>query len=349
MMSCASLTASANASGFYVELGEAGGQEFGGRIGLDGEAVFFRGFGGEIAAAVGRDHLLVHVRERVMVVGGCLVRLCGAKTGPAWYRAERDPVGTRWAGLANGGRCEPPKSSKKAKNSIHAQPNALAARFRNLSLFGCKAAGGKVLLFYRDDARIGKKDWTAGKSREPEGQGPLDVGRASSFVKTDFSADLRSEHDEFSSARYVGVRGSGLVAEVANAGEEHGQAEAVGGGDDFGVALRASGLNDGGGSGLGDFFDAIGEGEEGVGGGDGAFQRELGFHGADLGGIYAGHLSGADADGLAVARVDDGVGLHVFADFPGEEQGAGFFRRGSALGDDFEIGVLQGADVGVLH
>jgi hypothetical protein len=25
---------------------------------------------------------------------------------------------------------------------------ALEARFRNLSLFGCKAAGGKVLLFY---------------------------------------------------------------------------------------------------------------------------------------------------------------------------------------------------------
>ena len=39
----------------------------------------------------------------------------------------------------------------------------------------------------------------------------------------------------------------------------------------------------------------------------------------------------------------------MLADFPGEEQGAGFFGRGRALGDDFEIGVLQRADVGVLH
>ena len=65
-----------------------------------------------------------------------------------------------------------------------------------------------------------------------------------------------------------------LVAEVAHAGEDHGQAQAVGGFDDFLVALRASGLDDGGGAGFGDFFDAVGKGKEGVGGGDGAFQRQ---------------------------------------------------------------------------
>src|SRR6266567_1813393 len=140
-----------------------------------------------------------------------------------------------------------------------------------------------------------------------------------------------------------------LMTEVADAGKEHGQAQAVGGGDDFGIALRTAGLNDGGSSGFGDFFNAIGEGEEGVGGGDGAFQRELGLHGADFGGIHAGHLSGADADGLTVAGVDDGVGFYVFTNFPGEQQGSGFFRSGGALGDKLEIGVLQGANVDVLH
>jgi hypothetical protein len=34
---------------------------------------------------------------------------------------------------------------------------ALEARFRNLSLFGCKAAGGKVPLFYREGFEDGKK------------------------------------------------------------------------------------------------------------------------------------------------------------------------------------------------
>jgi hypothetical protein len=56
--------------------------------------------------------------------------------------------------------------------------NALAARFRDLSLFGCKAVGGKVLLFYRDEREDREKRLeTAGKLREPEGQGPLDGGR----------------------------------------------------------------------------------------------------------------------------------------------------------------------------
>ena len=61
-----------------------------------------------------------------------------------------------------------------------------------------------------------------------------------------------------------------------------------------------------------------------------------------LAGIYPAHLSGADADGLAVARIEDRVGLHVLANFPGEQQGALFFRRGRALGDHFQVGVLRG-------
>lgn len=52
---------------------------------------------------------------------------------------------------------------------------ALEALFRNLSLFGCKAVGGKVLLFYREERKDRKKTLLmAGNPREPEGQGLVD-------------------------------------------------------------------------------------------------------------------------------------------------------------------------------
>ena len=55
---------------------------------------------------------------------------------------------------------------------------------------------------------------------------------------------------------------------MPDAGEDHGQTQAVGGFDDLLVADRAAGLNDGGGAGSGDLFDSVGKGEKGVGGGD---------------------------------------------------------------------------------
>ena len=47
-------------------------------------------------------------------------------------------------------------------------------------------------------------------------------------------------------------------------------------------------------------------------------KRQHRFHGADLAGIHAAHLAGADAYSLAVAGVENGIGLHVLADFPGK-------------------------------
>ncbi len=90
------------------------------------------------------------------------------------------------------------------------------------------------------------------------------------------------------------------MAEVADAGEDHGDAKTVGGGDHFLIADRAAGLDDGGCSGCGYGFQAIGEGKEGVGGGDAVGERQDGFHGAEVGGVDAAHLAGADAEGLAV-------------------------------------------------
>ena len=101
------------------------------------------------------------------------------------------------------------------------------------------------------------------------------------------------------------------MAEVADAGKDHGHAKPVGCSDDLGVADRAAGLDDGGCTGIGDGFEAVGEREEGVGGGYGSFEREDGFHGSEAGRVDPAHLAGSDADGLAMsfgeAGVDDGV------------------------------------------
>ena len=78
-------------------------------------------------------------------------------------------------------------------------------------------------------------------------------------------------------------------------------------------------------------------------------EREHGFLGAKACGIDAAHLTGSDADGLAVARVDDGVGFDVLADAPGEDQGAKFLGCGWTPGDDFEFVFRDAARVGVLQ
>src|SRR5580698_4964153 len=123
-----------------------------------------------------------------------------------------------------------------------------------------------------------------------------------------------------------------LVEEVAHAGEDHGEVEAVGGGDDVVVAHGAAGLNHGGGAGFGGFFDAVGEWEKGVGGDDAAGERRLRFHHGDFYGINAAHLAGSDAEGGAVFGEDDGVGFDVLRDFPGEAHRGHFFGGGDALG-----------------
>ena len=54
------------------------------------------------------------------------------------------------------------------------------------------------------------------------------------------------------------------MSEVSYSREQHRQAEAVGGFDDLGIALGASGLNDRGGASFRDLFNAIREWEKGI-------------------------------------------------------------------------------------
>ena len=113
------------------------------------------------------------------------------------------------------------------------------------------------------------------------------------------------------------------MAEVTEAGHDHGHAVVAAEGYRVGVADRAAGLDDGIDTGLVGCFDTIGEGEESVGCHYGAFEAE-----AEAGGLFDGMTQGIDARGLADARGDeltvagkhDGVALGVLHDFVGEEK-----------------------------
>src|ERR1019366_4455628 len=142
--------------------------------------------------------------------------------------------------------------------------------------------------------------------------------------------------------------GQCLMSEMSHPGEDHRQAKPVRGFDDLLIAHRTSGLDDGSRPRFGDFLDAVREGEEGIGGSHRALQGQLGLHGAKLACIDAAHLSSADAYRLAIARVENGVRLHVLADLPREKQRPSFFGRRRALRDNFQVGFGQLVQIGIL-
>lgn len=134
------------------------------------------------------------------------------------------------------------------------------------------------------------------------------------------------------------------MPEMAVAGEDHGDSCGIGGGDDFFIAHGAAGLDAGGDAGIDGGLQAIGEGEHGIGGDDGAFEIETGFFGfpdGDARAVDAAHLSGTDAERAIRCRIDDGVGLDVFHDAPGEAHGTEFFLRRRAFGDDFFFQIIE--------
>src|SRR5271170_4484345 len=106
------------------------------------------------------------------------------------------------------------------------------------------------------------------------------------------------------------------MPEMSRAREDHRDPGRVGGGDHFGVAQRAAGLDHGGRARLDRRDEPVGEGEERVGGYDRADGRRRPLSGRvlrllrrDARGIDARHLARADANGGAVLGVDDRVGL----------------------------------------
>src|SRR5882762_10675104 len=73
------------------------------------------------------------------------------------------------------------------------------------------------------------------------------------------------------------------------------------------------------------------------------------FHHRESDGIHATHLAGPDAESRAIAREDDGVGLHVLANFPGEAHVLHFFWRRRSLGDGAQLGFGDFAEVWLLN
>ena len=73
-----------------------------------------------------------------------------------------------------------------------------------------------------------------------------------------------------------------------------------------------------------------------------------GFRRGDARAVAAVHLAGADAGGGAVLGIDDGVGLDVLGDGPGEQAVGDFLLGRLALGDAFELVAGDAAVVAVL-
>ena len=138
------------------------------------------------------------------------------------------------------------------------------------------------------------------------------------------------------------------VAEVAGSGQDHGEAESVGGFDRVFVADGASGLCYGCDAAIGSHFDAVREREVGVGGEDRSQSLVLSYAEGEVNTGDAVGLSGSHADEVVVLRKDDGVGLDVLAGAPGEGEVAELVIGGSALGYDLPVGWVFGDVVGGL-
>src|SRR5579862_2240683 len=109
-------------------------------------------------------------------------------------------------------------------------------------------------------------------------------------------------------SRIRAVIGPASVSEVALAGEHHGDPVLVGGGHHLAVFDRSARLDHCRHPGRGEDVEPIAEREEGVAG-RGATPGPVArlAHG-DLGRLDPALLTGTDAEGLATARHDDGVG-----------------------------------------
>ena len=94
---------------------------------------------------------------------------------------------------------------------------------------------------------------------------------------------------------------------MAYSREDHGETQAIGGGNDLFIPYGAAGLDGSRSTNSCNSFKAVGEREVSVGGGDCALEGEDSFLSAEFGGIDAAGLAGADTYGLAVPSVDDGV------------------------------------------
>ena len=145
-----------------------------------------------------------------------------------------------------------------------------------------------------------------------------------------------------------------LVPEMTSAGEDHGNATLVGGGDHLGITDGSARLNGSSRSCFRSRNETIREWEEGIGADNASLEGEAGlasFPDSDPGGIDAGHLSCTDTKGAILAGIDDGVALHMLDDLPAEFHRLDFILGRRTAGDDMVLdasGALFRGDIGIL-
>jgi len=110
------------------------------------------------------------------------------------------------------------------------------------------------------------------------------------------------------------------MPEMPLAGEDHGDAVLVAGGDNFVVAAGAARLDDRGNTRLGGAVDRVVEREKRIRGEHGAAGPIAGFFQGDFDRIDAAHLARASSDEHAIFGDDDRVGFHESTYDPGEMQ-----------------------------
>src|SRR5215469_12233275 len=139
------------------------------------------------------------------------------------------------------------------------------------------------------------------------------------------------------------------MPEMPDSGEDHGQAEPVRSGDYVFILDGPAGLDDRRRAGGSNSFEPIREWKECIGGGDRSFKWKHSFLRAKTSGINTAHLACADADGLSLTRVDDGVGFDMLRDPPGEDEAAQLFGCRRPPCDDLELVIRYASGIGILE
>ena len=138
---------------------------------------------------------------------------------------------------------------------------------------------------------------------------------------------------------------------MTHAGEDHGNAGFISGSDHLGITHRTARLDHCSDTYFSRVIDTVTEREERIRSHDRALHLQTGMLGLDRGdarGVHAAHLAGADADGLTVLGVDDGVGFDELGHFPGEDQVVDLLLGRCTLGDHFQVAFGDHADVAAL-
>ena len=148
------------------------------------------------------------------------------------------------------------------------------------------------------------------------------------------------------------------MPEVADAGEDHGDAVLVGGRDHLVVAHRTARLDHRLRARLDGRQQTVGKGKEGVRRHDAPFGQRLGeteclgrvlrLARGDARRIDPAHLTRADADRRAVSDIDDGVGLDVLGNAEGEFHVGEFRLARLALGHAFQVEIVDHGVVALL-